>query len=331
MNILITLPKGEIRDSFFTREVVEKVESMGNIVWNNLDRQFTKKELKENLRNVDVCISGWGCPKLEGEVLEKADALKLLAHTGGSVGYVASEELYDRNVKVLSGNSIYAESVAEGVVAYILCSLRDLVFYDSEMKKGGWRGNAFYNESLLDKKVGLVGFGAVAKHLTKLLSVFRCKVKVYDPFVSDEVFKQYGVERMSLENIFKNCSIVSLHLPQRPETYHIIDKKLLGMMKEGTLLVNTARGSVVDENALVEMLEQERFRAVLDVYEVEPLPKDSKLRKLKNAILIPHMGGPTIDRRSFVTYKLLEDIENHFKGLETTLDISKEYALSMTN
>lgn len=331
MNILITLPKGEIRDSFFTREVLEKVESMGNIVWNNLDRQFTKKELKENLRNVDVCISGWGCPKLEGEVLEKADALKLLAHTGGSVAYVASEELYDRNVKVLSGNSIYAESVAEGVVAYILCSLRDLVFYDGEMKKGRWRGNTFYNESLLDKEVGLIGFGAVAKHLTKLLFPFRCRFKVYDPFVSDEVFKRYGVERMSLENIFKNCSIVSLHLPQRPETYHIIDKKLLRMMKKGSLLINTARGSVMDENALIEFLEQERIKAVLDVYEIEPLPPDSKLRKLKNAILIPHMGGPTIDRRGFVTYKLLEDIENHFQGLETTLDISKEYTLSMTN
>lgn len=330
MKILVTLPMGYVWDTFFTPDVVEKLESMGEIVWNDSREQFTTEELKERLRDVDICITGWGTRCLDKEVLETAEKLKLIAHTAGSVAGLVSDYLYEKGIKVIGGNWVFAQSVAESVIAYILCSLRELVFYDNEVKQGRWRGFNFFNEGILDQSVGLVGFGAVAKYLVGFLKPFGCSIKVYDPYADDKVFIDYGVEKGTLDEIFSTCKIISLHVPKTPDTYHMIDSRLLSMIKDGSLLVNTARGAVIDEEALVEELEKGRFKAALDVYEIEPLPADSKLRTLKNVLTIPHMGGPTIDRRRATTLALLKDIEGYIKGEELKFNISKSYAQAMT-
>lgn len=330
MKILVTLPLGYVRDTFFTPKLIEKIESMGEVVWNQSKEQYSNEELSEKLKDVDICITGWGTKCLDKEVLETAEKLKLVAHTAGSVAGIVSDYLYEKDIKVISGNWVFAESVAEGVIAYILCSLRELVFYDNEVKQGRWRDGTFFNESILDQCVGLVGFGAVAKYLVKFLKPFRCRIKVYDPYADDKIFIEHGVEKATLEEVFSTCKIISLHVPKTPDTYHMIDKRFLSMIKDGTLLVNTSRGSVIDEQALVEELEKGRFKAALDVYEVEPLSVDSKLRSMKNVLTIPHMGGPTIDRREATTMELLTDIEGFLRGEGLKFNISKAYAQAMT-
>lgn len=330
MKILVTLPMGYVWDTFFTPDVIEKIESMGEVIWNESEEQYSSEELKEKLKDAEICITGWGTKCLDKEVLETADKLKLVAHTAGSVAGIVSDYLYERGIKVISGNWVFAESVAEGVIGYIICSLRELTYYNDEVKQGRWREGDFFNESILDQSVGLVGFGAVAKYLVKFLQPFRCKIKVYDPYADDKVFTEYGVERGTLEEIFSSSKIISLHVPKTADTYHMIDKKLLSIIKDGALLVNTSRGTVIDEQALVEELEKGRFKAALDVYEVEPLPLDSKLRTLKNVLTIPHMGGPTIDRRKATTLELLKDIEGFLRGEKLRFNISKSYAQAMT-
>lgn len=330
MNILVTLPVGDIRSTFFTCDVIEKLNKLGNVVWNKYDRQFTKEELTESIKDIDICFTGWGCQRLDEQVLENAKKLKILAHTGGSVATLVSQALYERNVKVISGNWVFAESVAEAVIGYSLCSLRDLVFYNNEVQSGRWHNGKYYNEGILDQSFGLVGFGTVAKYLVKMLRPFRAKVKVYDPYISDDLVEEYGIEKASLEDIFAESKIISLHAAKTPETYHLVDRRLLKMIPDGALLVNTARGSIVDEEALAEELATGRFKAALDVYETEPLPNDSKLRGLKNVVLIPHMGGPTIDRRKYVVLELIKDIDGYFKTGILNYEISKDYAFHMS-
>lgn len=332
MNILVAMPKGVVRESFIPPEAVQKLEALGKVKWNESPRHFTTEELKENIKDVDVCITGWGCKPFDKTVLEGNDSLKLVAHTGGSVANLVSEYMFEKGVRIISGNALYAESVAEGVIAYILAALRDIPFYANEMQAGRWSPINSYTEGLLDQSVGLVGFGAVARNLVKLLHAFNAKVKVYDPFVSEEVLRSYNIERAgSLEEIFTGSKIISLHTPKTPETYHMVDKRLIEMIPDGTLLVNTARGSVIDEQALGEELSKGRFKAILDVYEVEPLPADSNLRGLDNVILIPHMAGPTVDRRKYVIFELMEDIKRLFnKGETLKHEINKEYAMAMT-
>jgi phosphoglycerate dehydrogenase-like enzyme len=283
----------------------------------------------EKISDADVCITGWGCPKFEEDILKNAARLKLIAHTGGTVANLVSDCMYEKGIRIISGNWLFAESVAEGVIAYILCSLRDLIFHNNHVHSGGWESKS-YNEGLLDQTIGLVGFGMVAKYLVGMLKPFRAKIKVYDPYITDETCKEYGVESTTLDEVVSGSEIISIHAPKIPETYHMIDKRLLEMIPDGALLVNTARGAIIDEEAMAMELRKNRFKAVLDVYEKEPLPKESKLRGLSNVILIPHMAGPTVDRRKNVTLALLEEIENFFTGKTLRYEINKEYAMKMT-
>lgn len=123
---------------------------------------------------------------------------------------------------------------------------------------------------------------------------------------------------------------MSVHLANTPETYHKIDESLMHLLKPDSLLVNTARGVVIDEAAMAKLLRENRFRAILDVFEEEPLPMSSPLRGLENVLLIPHMGGPTIDRRPFVTDALLKVLPDALEGRETFLDISRDAMHRMT-
>ncbi|WMJ85846.1 hydroxyacid dehydrogenase [Anaerocolumna sp. MB42-C2] len=331
MEILVAMPVGDVRNSFFPDEVIRKVESLGNVTWNTSQKQFSKKELKDAIKSADVCITGWGCECLDMSILETAQKLKIVAHTGGTVVPYVSDFLYNRGIKVISGNTIYAESVSEGVVAYILSALRQIPFYANEVQAGRWRNDDAYNESLLDKTVGIVGYGMVAGYLVKMLKPFKVKIKIYASHVTEEVCRKNKFEKAeTLEEIFSTCKIISLHNSLTPETHHMIGKDLLQLISEGALLVNTARGAIIDEKALEEELHKKRFKAILDVYEDEPLPPESKLRNLDNVILMPHMAGPTADRKGIVTSELLDDIANFFNGIQLKYEISKEYAAFMT-
>ncbi len=330
MSILVTIPNGITKDTFITEDVKEKLKGFGNVEWNNTESQFSTQELSEKIKDIDVCITGWGTKSFDDDVLKNANKLRLIAHTGGSAGNIGTDSVYNRGIKVLTGNSIYAESVAEGVLAYILSSLRDIPLYNKTMHEGGWPSAGFYNKGIFDCTIGLVSFGMTAKYLANMLKPFRVKIKVNSRYLTEEAKQQYEVEYASIEEIFSTCEIISIHSPQTPSTYHMIGKELLEMIPDGALLVNTARGSVIDEAALAEELMKKRFKAALDVYEVEPLPADSKLRGLDNVLLMPHMGGPTVDRRKFVTLSLIEDIKRFIKGEPLQLEISKEYAVNMT-
>lgn len=330
MKILVAIPNGDIKDTFIPPDVAEKLESLGTVVWNESWEHWNGEQLKAMLAGVDVCITGWSDACFDENVLQGADSLKLVAHTGGAVATYTSEEFFERGLTIVSGNRLYAESVAEGTVAYILSALRDIPYYDGEMQAGRWRTEHSPNEGLLDQSVGLVGFGMVARFLVEMLRPFRVHVSAYDPHVGDDVFASLGVERASLEDVVSKPKIVSVHAARTSGTNRLITRELLRTVRDGALFVNTARGSIIDEEALADELAAGRFKAVLDVYEEEPLPAGSRLRGLKNAILIPHMAGPTVDRRRMVTLALIEEIRSFFEGRPLKHKIEKEYAMSMT-
>jgi phosphoglycerate dehydrogenase-like enzyme len=198
------------------------------------------------------------------------------------------------------------------------------------VQAGRWRTERSPSEGLLDQSLGLVGFGMVAKHLVNMLTPFRVKISAYDPYVRDDALASLGVARASLEEVISVPKIVSLHAARTPDTYHMVTRELLHTVRDGALFVNTARGSIVDEEALADELALGRFKAVLDVYDDEPLPQGSRLRGMKNVLLMPHMAGPTVDRRRSVTLALIEDIENFFGGRPLVHEIAREYAMAMT-
>ena len=329
MDIGILMPDNYARSIFITPTVVKALEGIGNLTWNK--GCYTPEAMIPIINNNDIVIVGWGCRKLDEIILAESRKMKLVVHTGGTVADFVTDCMFDKGIRVISGNKIFAESVAEGTLAYILTSLRRIPLFLKEVQERGWCDHDAINAGLLDKSIGLAGFGAIARYLVPMLRPFRVNIQAYDPYVADEIFESYGVTKVtSMKDLFAQNSIISVHLPMQPETDNLINKDILACMPDGALLVNTARGSCIDEDALVAELKTGRINAVLDVYKLEPLSMDSPLRGMDNALLMPHHGGPTSDRCELVTMSLIEDIKKFISGKPLEHEIPKEYAVKMT-
>lgn len=331
MNILVTMPVGVTRDTFFPESVRNELAKLGNVTYNETNKDFSEEELAERIRGIDVAFIGWGTHAFTPAVLDRADKLKLICHTGGSVAGYATEESFDRGIRILSGNELYAESVAECVLCFALVMLRRMPEYIALMKNKGWRTDGFMNEGLFGQKFGFIGFGAVARYCVPLLKPFGCELYVHAPHLTQADAEKYGIHLCdTMDEVFAACKLVSLQLAKTKETFHVIGKKQLELMPDGAVLINTARGSIINEEELCDELEKGRISAALDVYEQEPLPMDSRLRKLPNVLLMPHMGGPTVDRRQAVTLALINEVEAVLNGADSKYECSREMMRRMT-
>ncbi len=332
MKALVAIKQDKTFDTFFTGENISFAESLGDIIW--LDTaKADKEELKAKIKDCDVYISCWGSPALTPEILECAPKLRLLTHLGSTVAPVVCDGVYERGIKVISGFDYYSRSTAEGAVAYMLAALRNIPFYTDRLKnKKIWRGKDDYTDGLIYKTVGIVGFGGVGRYVTKMLKPFDAQIKVYDIAEIPSKEKEcYGITQCGIEEIFSTCDIISLHLPYNDSTHHIVDDTLLSKIKNGALLVNTARGAVVDESALIKYLESGNFKAALDVYEKEPIDMDSPLLSLPNVLMLPHQGGPTVNLRALITRELIKESAAFIdKGLPLKNEISQAHAQKMS-
>lgn len=332
LRILVTTPhyNTQFMETFFTKRVREQLDEIGEVIYHDLDHPYTPEELRDALVDIDIAITGWGSLRFDEEVLSKANRLKIVAHTGGTVQNLVSDALYKKGVMVLSANPVYAESVAEACLCYMMCSLRSIKYF--ALDGPGWRGNDEDSEKgLMDRTVGIIGFGMIAKYLMKMLQPFHVTIKICSEYATPEAVAQYGATVVDLDEIFETCDIISVNEPLNPKTYHMVKEEHFKKMQDGALIVNTARGAVIDEPAMVKELQTGRIFAALDVYEVEPLPDDSPLRTLPNVLCLPHVGGPTFDRREYSTMALIRDIKKWMNG-ETELEcqISQSYAANMT-
>ncbi len=308
MRFVIAFPKGDVGYSFLDESNVALLNSMGEVVCPG-ETMWTEEEFAEALRGADAVVTGWCSPCLTENALKYADDLKLLIHTGGTVVPFVSEAMWNKGVRVISGNDFFAESVAEGVIGYMMTALRDIPKHISEFRDNHrWEPKGLSSKGLLDKTIGIVSYGAVAHYLVKMLKPFRVKINVYDIVKIPEYdLREYNMTQVDLETLFAESDIVSLHTPLNPATHHMVDARLLSMIRDGALFLNTARGAVVDEAALISEMAKGRFTALLDVYETEPPKRDNPLFAMDNVYMMPHKAGPTHDRYPFVARSLIEE------------------------
>lgn len=331
MNIFVETPIGYIRDTFLTPENIQLLETLGPVRWNESTEHLTSQSLRDALEDVDVIVCSWGVPKFDHYVLEKAKNLKMIAYVCGSVNNIVTDEVFNRGIHILSGNDEFARSVAEGIVCYVLAALRRIPQTVQSFAERGWPTEDTLTESLLEQNVGIVGLGAISRYLIPLLKPFDVRIKLFSNHTSTEEAAALGAEKASLEEIFSSCKIISINSARSPKNYHMINDKLMCLLSPNSLLVNTSRGDLIDEAAMAEHLKLNHFRAILDVYEEEPLSMSSPLRGLENAILIPHKGGPTIDRRAAAARIVIEDIQNMMEGKPLKNEISRSRAAMMTH
>jgi phosphoglycerate dehydrogenase-like enzyme len=243
------------------------------------------------LAKADVIFSGWGMPRCDEAFLAKAPHLKAIFHAAGSVRGFVTDALWARGIIVSSSNNALAVAVAEFTLAQVLLSLKSTWRQASDMRMLR-RPLRHVSPGIYGSTVGLVSVGAVARSLISLMRPFNLKILAYDPYLSEEAGRLLGVDLVSLEKLFELSHVISLHAPLLPETEGIIRGHHLNRMQQGATLINTARGAVVNESEMIEVLRRRGdLSALLDVTAVEPLPAESPLYDLPNVILTPHIAG----------------------------------------
>ena len=200
MKTLITLGKDEKFATFFPPENIELANSLGEVIWNEGEAQWNSEEAAEKIGDAEVYVTAWDCPRLDERILDKAKNLKLMVHLCGTVTPYTTDAVWERGIRVICGNDLMAESVAEATVAYILTAQRRIPYYHRRFTEQKiWREKGDFTDSLLGKTVGLVSYGAIAKHLVRMLFPFRVKIKVYDIKPLPEADKgKYGLIEIKL-------------------------------------------------------------------------------------------------------------------------------------
>ncbi len=333
VNILVTLKENHF-PAIIDNETKIRLESIGNMKYRpDLSHRASELQYAQAITKskAEIILTGWGSPLLTFKIYQGNPQLQYLCHVAGEVRSYVEAECIKAGLIVSNWGTVIAKSVAEGALMMILSALRRSTYFQIEMHiRKGWAGKK-KPEGLLYQRVGLLGFGAVAQELVKILLPFKCKIFAFDPYVPEIVFEEFRVTRLnSIEELFQACRIISIHAASTMETYHIVNKNILSQLKDGGVIVNTARGSIIDTEALIAELKTGRIEAALDVFEQEPLSEDSELRGLENCLLMPHLAGPTPDRWVDMGNLAIKNIENFINGREVLYRVMPEKYEEMT-
>lgn len=305
---VVLLLTEELHKEFMVPEVEEALSAFEVV---HAPQARTEDELISVLQGAAGCITSWRSPRLTAKVIERSESLRIIGHSAGSVKDFVDILAWDRNIVVINAAHVIARYVGEMALLFTLAALRNLPQNDRMLREGvQWKPNKWtHTDTLFGKTVGLVGFGATGREFANLLGPFGTKLLVYDPYIDRARVEEYGGELVSLETLLQRADIVSLHAPAIVANKGMIGAKELAMMKDGAILVNTARGALIDEEALLAELQKGRIKAALDVYEREPLALDHPFRKAEHAIITPHISGPVMTER----WRMLKAIADDFR------------------
>jgi len=323
--ILVSIPE-PLRSRLLTAETLAKLHTLAHLTLNEEGRNWSAEELARHLPGHDVLLASWGLARLTPEVLQGADRLRLVAYAAGSVKGFATDALFERGIIITHAAARIADSVAEMALLLALVGLRRVHEFDRRMKSGElWPKDLEAKTfEIRGKRVGLLGMGYVGQRTARLFQAVGAEVWCYDPYLSPSVASALGVRQATLDELLSQCPIVSVHLPITEETHHLIGARELALLQDGALFINTARAWVVDGEALLCELETGRIWAALDVFDEEPLPLDSPLRRLENVLLTPHVAGQTVDSYQGLGECMAREIERFFHGQPLQYSVSRE-------
>jgi phosphoglycerate dehydrogenase-like enzyme len=285
----------------------------GRLTFNFSDKPLSSQELRALLPGVDGYIAG--LDRIDAQALTAANQLQVVSRYGAGVDNVDLEAAKAMGIVVTNTPSANAGAVAELTIALLLLLARPVLAAAEEMRRGGWPRTT--GLSLEGKIVGLIGVGRIGKEVARRLTAFDCRILGHDIVVDQSLATAYNVEVVAPEQLLQESDFVSLHVPLLKETRHMVDDKFLRTMKAGAFLVNTARGGLVDEDALYRALDSGRLRgAALDVFDLEPPEADNRLLRLPQLIPTPHMGSHTDGATNNMGWMALENCLAVLRGEE---------------
>ena len=312
-----------------------ELEALGRVTWRNDLKGFDPAAYARVIREADaeIVLTFWGTPKATREVMAANPQFKYLCHIAGTVRKIVDRDAIAAGLIVTNWGKVISRICAEASLLMILSCLRcsTAVTLDMHVKRI-WPKEAKYEpRSLFERTVGLHGLGVIAQELVTLLRPFKVTIRAFSPHTPQEVFDSLGVCRADdLKTLYATCEVISIHTGNTPENFHAVNADILRAMPDGAVLVNTARGEIIDTAALVAELKTGRIAASLDVYEGGELPADSPLRGLPNCQLFPHWGCPTRDRIIDCGKLAVQNVARYLRGEEPTNRLTPERYDTMT-
>ena len=251
---------------------------------------------------------------VDAEVLTAAPKLKIVARAGVGLDNVDVDTATERGVLVVNAPTSNIHSAAEHALALLLSAARQIPAADASLREHAWKRSSFSGTEIFGKTVGVVGLGRIGQLVAQRLAAFGAHIVAYDPYVSPARAAQLGIELLTLDELLVRADFISVHLPKTPETAGLIDKEALAKTKPGVIIVNAARGGLVDEAALAEAVTSGHVRAAgIDVFTSEPCT-DSPLFDLPQVVVTPHLGASTTEAQDRAGTDVAESVKLALAG-----------------
>lgn len=298
----------EVEESYILDQK-EKLEALGHEFEYFNESAKDEAEKIERLKDTDIAIIT--NKPVSGRVIE-ATKLKLIDVAFTGVDHVDLDACKENGIKVLNASGYSDDSVAELVIGLTIGVLRK--FNENNENIFEDKNNKLIGSLIKGKTFGVIGTGNIGKKLIEILQVFGCKIIAYSRTEKEEI-KALGVEYVDLKTLLKEADIVSLHIPNNKETKHFLGKEELDLMKDKAVLINCARGAVVDNDYLAKLLNEDKLRAGIDVFDMEPpLPKDYPLRNAKNVLLTNHVAFYTKEAMQIRAEIVFDNLYSYLEG-----------------
>lgn len=277
---------------------------VAHVTYNPTGKPLTSAEVRDLLPGIDGYIAGLDV--IDEAALAAADQLRVIARYGVGVDNVDLAAAKARNIVVTNTPGANSVSVAELALGLMLALARQIPEAVEAVHLGKWPRYA--GLSLEGKTVGILGLGAIGRQLVRRLQGFDCRIVAHDPFVDAASVSSLGVELVSMQEVLARADFLSLHMPLLPETRGVVNDEFLGRMKQGAFLINTARGEVIDEDALLRALQSGHLKgAGLDTFAKEPPDPDNALLRLPQVVATPHLGAMTDGATSNMGWMAMQD------------------------
>jgi len=292
---------------FITREIpsvavklLKESRIVEQVVVYKKDQPIPQKELLKNIKDVDAVIS-FLTNKFDRLVIDQMPKCKIIANYAVGFNNIDIEYAKKKNIIVTNTPDVLTDSTADLAVALALACSRRIIDAEKFMRTGkfkGWKPKLFVGMELGNKIFGIIGAGRIGTAVAQRVYPFGAKIIYFSNNINHMLEKKTNAKRVSLNGLLKKSDFVSIHLPLTNKTYHFLDKEKLKLLKKSCILINTARGEIVDEKELIKILKTHKiFTAGLDVFENES-QINHELLKLDNAVLLPHIGSATIEART---------------------------------
>ncbi len=331
--VLLVCAGEELFSSFFSPRAQRRLSSLFR--WKRLGHTHVTAEFKQALRAADALITTWDSPKFDDDLLRWAPQLRMIAHCGGEVKSRFTHSLFER-LTITNAAEPMARATAEMGAALLLYCARNIDFYRDALGK---KSNRIYqtvhlhgsSESLIGQSVAMIGFGRIGRALVDLMRGFDLHWLVYDPYAPRSLSRRYPVSFVGLQKLLPQAHLLVLTAALTEQTRGILGKKNLAGLPDGSVVINIARGGLIDLPALKHEVRRGRLRCALDVTDpLEPLPVGDVLRTMRGAIITPHIAGSGQHVRQGIARVVVDDLERFFRGKRVENRITTEKLARMT-